>query len=182
VGCFDSKRIVLGGDSAVSDCIGRVWRTATPKVAKRGGYLVGACGDSVGYGALMSISWPREASLGYLESGGLLRDLAVAAEKFRPLVELHSPGDDAPPFFDGLALIGAIIDGEPQLWSLEALGCIDRMPADYAIGSGGEAAQGQLYGAKGSPRARALRALEAAADIRTDVRSPFHTVELCVGG
>lgn len=156
------KRLVMGGDSAVTDC-GDIRISATPKVRRAGGYLLGAAGDGPWFAMLSAVEWPLVPSLGYPDVG-LVRDLRDAAKRLGI--------DDA----DGSALLGAMIDDVPRLWSFESSLMVDAVPdgAFAAIGSGAAPALGVLFATKsGRAETRVRLALEAAATFRTDVRGPF---------
>lgn len=156
------KRLVFGGDSAVTDA-GDIRISATPKVRRAGGYLLGAAGDGPWFAMLAAVEWPAVPAVGYPELG-LVRDLRDAAKRLGI--------DDA----DGSAILGAIIDGEPRLWTFESSLMVDAVPADTfaAIGSGAAPALGALYATPGvRAETRVRLALEAAEAFRSDVRRPF---------
>lgn len=170
VACIDENRgkLVFGGDSAVTEKRGRIFTTATPKVRKAGGYLIGAAGDSTWFALLNSVKWPLVPAVGYMEGSGFINDLFGSASKLG-LREKEFAGD---------LLIGAVIDGLPRLWRSDPDGAVDALPSsDFAIGSGGEAARAAMLVMKSTAKKRALAALHAAAYVRTDVRAPFVLVE-----
>lgn len=160
------KRLVFGGDSVVNYG-GDVFISATPKVRRvggtSGGYLLGAAGDGPWFAMLAAVEWPAVPAVGYPELG-LVRDLRDAAKRLGV--------DDA----DGSAILGAVIDGEPRLWTFESSLMVDAVPdgAFAAIGSGAAPALGALYATKtGAVETRVRLALEAAEAFRSDVRRPF---------
>lgn len=156
------KRLVMGGDSAVTDC-GDVFITGTPKVRRAGGYLLGAAGDGPWFAMLSAVEWPVVPAVGYPETG-LVRDLRDAAKRLGI--------DDA----DGAALLGAMIDGVPRIWSFHSDCMVDAVPEGVfaAIGSGAAPALGVLWATRSArAEARTRMALEAAEAFRSDVRGPF---------
>lgn len=157
------KRLVMGGDSAVTDDDGGLFISATPKVWRAGGYLLGAAGDGPWFAMLSAVEWPVVPAAGYPETG-LVRDLRDAAKRLGI--------DDA----DGSALFGAMIDGAPRLWTFSSSLMVDAVPEGVfaAIGSGAAPALGALFATK-SARAdtRVRLALEVAEAFRSDVRGPF---------
>lgn len=156
------KRLVMGGDSAVSYDSGAVVQTGTPKVRRVGGYLLGAAGDGPWFALLDAIDWPKVPSVGYAQQG-IARDVRDAAKRLGI--------DDA----EGAAIIGAVIDDFPYLWTFDSALMIDAVPEGTfaAIGSGLQPALGALFERKGSAEARCELALRAAAAYRSDVRGPF---------
>lgn len=156
------KRLVMGGDSAVS-YDGDLRISATPKVRRAGGYLLGAAGDGSWFAMLSAVEWPAVPAVGYPELG-LVRDLRDAAKRLGV--------DDA----DGSAILGAVIEDVPRLWTFESSLMIDAVPegAFAAIGSGAAPALGVLWATRSArAEARTRMALEAAEAFRSDVRGPF---------
>ncbi len=169
VACVEEKtgKFVFGGDAAVTEKRGRIFTTLTPKVRKAGGYLIGAAGESLWFAILNSMKWPVVPSLGYMEGAGFITDLYATAAKLGISEQTY----------EGDLLVAATIDGTPRLWRTDPDGSVDILPtADFAIGSGGEAARAALLVVKGPSKKRALAALHAAAYVRTDVRGPFTLV------
>lgn len=167
------RSVVMAGDSAVDDD-GVVWKTGAPKVRRRGGYLVGIAGDSLWFSVASEVRWPKRPTAAFVEGGGLLRELVRGAELVAPLASISKqPEGDS--VFEGYMLIAALIGGKPVVWMTNEAGDMDVLNGDHAIGSGGEAARAAMLGLGPtvSPTERALRALEIASEVRSDVREPF---------
>lgn len=156
------KTLIFGGDSAVTEDSGSLFITATPKVWRAGGYLLGSAGGGEWFTLMKAVEWPAVPSLGY-PLNGLARDIRDAAKR------LGLDGDD------GWTILGAVIDDVPCLWSLDAGLMVDAIPPNTfaAIGSGAAPALGALYERKGSAEKRVELALRAAEAFRSDVRGPF---------
>jgi hypothetical protein len=162
VGAIGGRRVWLGADARLSD-EGAYEITATGKLWRAGGYLLGACGNSAWYALLRRVELPRVAAEGYMLRGWA-EDLLASARAL---------GLDMPPGEDGAADGAALVAGAGLLWYVDSdLECY-RVPREIAIGSGGEVARGALYAAKGHTRRRVGLALEAAASVRADVGPPF---------
>lgn len=158
------KRLVMGGDSAVTDEDGSMFISATPKVWRAGGYLLGAAGDGPWFAMLSAVEWPAVPAAGY-PSTGLVRDLRDAAKRLSI--------DDSK---GGYAILGAVIDDVPRIWTFDFTLMVDAVPegAFAAIGSGAAPALGVLWATRSvRAEARTRMALEAAEAFRSDVRGPF---------
>lgn len=168
VGIVHRGRVVLGGDSALSDEGDYVYRVDSPKVWRAGGFIVGDAGDyQFGVWLRHKIRWPDAPAA----DSDLLHEYMLVAlpSELRALAKRE--GCEVP---EGEALIGA----RGILWHLGP-GRAERIAEPYAsIGAGAPLALGALYATtRRTARARLLVALEAAAAHRGDVRAPFHFVE-----
>lgn len=167
-GVCDGKRVWLGGDSAVTDH-GAVYIQATPKVFIRGRIIIGICGSAEWEALLHDLS-PREV-YAVTDPEAYLR-----AELTKHIRGHGLASGDNLDHSEGIAGFAG------RLWIFSTAGAIWEVATPWtAIGSGSDCARGVLhYTAKRklSPSMRVRAALEAAAELNTYTRAPFHIVSV----
>lgn len=143
--CVGADSAWMVGDSAVSQEDGIVLCSATPKIAARGGWLVGAAGDAGSCTALLARAWPSDPR-------ALIRALRGVGGEWEAL--LARPG----------ALYVADSDGD-----LEAIS-----RRYWAIGSGAQVGLGVMAASRArTPRSLLMQASRITESLRGDVRGPF---------
>lgn len=162
VGVVELERVYLGADSAVT-AGDDVAVLARPKVRRRGGILLGACGDMSAVGAILDgLEVPRY-------DGGDLG--AYMAQRFYPALRdcLRSLGRG----HEAEVLVAA----GGQLASIDHDGAIIVHARAYAaIGSGSAYALGACYHRRGHGRRLVRVAIEAAAEHCASVRAPVQVL------
>lgn len=165
VGVCHSGRVYLGGDSA---CSGgdHVSIMAEPKVWRASGMIFGVCGDlCVLQGLKYRAQWPRyKGQDGYKFLG------VHIAPMFRQVIKAieQETKDGYSPDAEMLVGIGG------KLFSFDVTGAFCDQGNAWAIGSGGDVANGVLYHTTGEdPEDRITCALEAAEEVCSSVSSPF---------
>ena len=167
VGICHAGRVYMGGDSGVS-AGDNIMTASEPKVWKASGMLLGVAGDMVAIQALKHLaSWPRykgQAPERFLGS----HVAPVVRRIFNSLrQELISPYSES---LSAELLIG--MGG--KLFGMDCSGAFCALGNAWAIGSGGEVANGVLYHTTGEePEDRIMCALEAAEEICLSVQAPF---------
>lgn len=168
VGIAEGGRVWMGADSLGSTAwTGDTFRT--PKMFKRGPFLLGCCGD-YRYTQLLTHAWdpPRP---------GKNVDKFVATELIDSVWETLSEGgalhkSKGVGSSEGQCLLGFA----GRVWRLEDnFGVIEPASGFTAMGSGEELAMGSLHTTRGEkPKSRVRRALEAAAAFDIHVGGPLH--------
>lgn len=161
-------RVYMGGDAACNSG-DHVSVMSEPKVWKAAGMVMGVCGHlCVLQFAKYSVQWPRYK--GQNPERFMGSQLAPLYRKALKTLrgELLTGGDDDPLDADILLGLGG------KLFSMDASGAFCDQGSAWAIGSGGDVANGVLFHTAGEePEDRITCALEAAEEVCLSVRSPF---------
>lgn len=170
VGVSHAGRVYLGGDSAVASG-DNVLVSSEPKVWKTSGIVIGAAGHLVALQALKHhANWPRYQG----QQAERFLGSHVAPMMRRTIKTLRSEmQDNAIDSLDVEVLIG--LGG--KLFGMDGSGAFCFQGNAWAIGSGGDVANGVLFHTTGEePEERITCALEAAEEVCSSVRSPFHII------
>ena len=157
----DRDRVVMGGDSAITDDGGGQIVIRDPKVFRLGGYLVGVAGGVAWGDELIWLTWPADPCDLWVRREMIAAHRAACRASGVSYDDSDSDGE-------------AVIAGGGHLWVYHS-GAVTRPADDYAVaGMGGIVAQGALWASRDyPPRVRARMALEAAARYCSSVRPPF---------
>jgi ATP-dependent protease HslVU (ClpYQ) peptidase subunit len=165
-------RIAIGGDSAVTDSGGLLYRTALPKVwrAGSGGFVIGAAGGTEFDTMLrFRVAWPDKCS------DPVRHVVSELPQALRQLAR-----DDGAELPDGEALIvhgGRVFELASAPSDDDGPGRVEVTPIAEpyaALGSGGDLALGFLSGTRlGDARARVAQALRVSARHHSGVCGPF---------
>lgn len=168
VGVSDGERVYMGADSLGSTAwTGDVFRT--PKLFKRGPFLLGCCGD-YRYTQLLMHAWdpPRP---------GKNIDKFVATELVDSIWHTLEAGG-ALHKSKGVGTTGGmcLLAYHGRVWRLEDnFGVIEPESGFTAMGSGEDLAMGSLHTTRGDrPKRRVRAALEAASAYDIHVGGPLH--------
>lgn len=158
VGVVELDRVYLGADSAVT-AGDEVSVLARPKIRRRSGMLLGACGDMAAVGAVLDAFRPPGYDGGELASY-MAQSLAPELRAFlRSLGRRHE--------------LEVLVAAGGQLASIDHDGAIVAHSRPYAaIGSGSAYALGACYNRRGHGRGLVRVAIEAASEHCASVRGP----------